>query len=112
MIFLIICCHLGARNKIGAHFKKEIDGKKNDRQSEGVASGSDDCGQHKQYYNGMAAVSPEETTVQYTQYTQQPSQQRQFKDNAHDKNEHQEGVHVAVERNLVGDQLAHMVVGS
>ena len=59
----------------------------------------------------MAAVGPKKAAVQHAQRAQQPCDQWQFKNDAHDEDEHQESVHVAVKRDLVGHQLAHMVVG-
>ena len=49
--------------------------------------------------------------MQHAQRAQQPRHERQLKNNPHHKNQHQEGIHVAVKRYLVGNHLAHMIVG-
>ena len=94
----------------GADLVEEIDGQEDDHQGEGVAGGGDDGSKHEQHDHGVAAIGAEETAVQHAQRAQQPGQQGQLEDDAHDEDEHQEGVHVAVERDLVGDHHAHVVV--
>ncbi len=59
----------------------------------------------------MTPIGPEEATMQHAQHAQQPRHERQLKDDTHHKDEHQEGVHVAVKGNLIGNQGAHVIVG-
>ena len=59
----------------------------------------------------MAAVGAEEGLVHQPQLREQPCKQRQFEDDPHDENQHQEIAHVGVQRDLVDDRRAELVLG-
>lgn len=99
------------RHKEGTQLKEHVDGEKHDGERERIARGGNHCRQDEQHHNGVTAVVLEKTSMQNAEFPQQPCQQGHFKHKSHDENEHEESVHVAVKRNLVGHKAAHMIIG-
>ncbi len=95
----------------GGKLPEQIQGEKDHHQREGVATRSDGGGGDKQCHDCMAAVTAEEGTREETGLADEPCHQRKLEHYAHDKDKHEEVVHIRIKRNLIWNQGAQLVIG-
>ena len=101
----------GLGHKAGAEFPKGVDGDEDGEEGERVAGGCDESGQDEDGNDSVFAIFAEESPTQQTHLAEEPSEEGQLKDHAHQEDEGEKVVHIGVERNQAGDLVADSVLG-
>lgn len=102
-------CPLIFSDNQDAQFVEQVKRQEYQRERERIACRGDECGKNKQHYDGMATVAAEHFPLEETYGGKSPGQQWKFEHESHQENQHQECVHIGIQRKLVFNCGAELV---